>query len=776
VLLLVLALLTWVGMQQLSTPDVVPASAPATEFSGERAMEHLRAITSEPRAVGLPGHTATRQYLVDQLQAMGLEPQVQATSVVLAGEEGAEGFGAGTVYTVVARIPGSDSTGAIALNAHYDSGATGPGAMDAGSGVVTILETLRAIQAGPVLRNDLIVVFADAEEEGMLGAAAFNEQHPWARDVRLALYYEGAGGDGPALLYATSEDDSWLVSEYLDVAPEPSGSSLMSAIVDLFTSGRLDCDLGEYTEEGSAGLGFVVLGDTPAYHTIRDNADEIDPGSIQQEGANTLAAVRHFGTLDLSDMPRSGDRVVFNIWQGVVVHYAISWVIPLSAIVTALVAGLLVAGFRRGELTTRGLVAGTLVFLIGTPVTVVIAALLWFVIRAFNSDYQVMLIGSYRAGYYVVALSLVTIALMVAIFTLLSSRVRRHDLAAGALLGSLPSLWVVGLAAPAMSYLVTWPLLFAMLPLAWAILARARATHPWWRVLVLSVAAIPTIVLLPGTLHAMMGLVNRMEGLTGIALLGVLMLFVAPLVGLLVPHVQFVSGEVDEPRRRWFLPATAALVAFALIAWGNATSGFDAEHPRPNQIAYELNADTGQAQWVSFDRNLDAWTKQLFPDGSERVEHESVMLGTQTAFVAPAPVTSVASPEVVVLRDTTDGELRTLRLRLASPRGARIMAAELDVPGELVALSVDGRPIDLSTLDWARDGAFPVVYRNAPAAGWELTLAVRAIGPVVVQVEETKDGLPAIPGTTIQPRPADMMPAPAFARDPTIVTKTFSFE
>ena len=45
-LLLVLVLLVWVGMRPLSTPDVVPATAPAAEFSAERAMEHLQVIAA----------------------------------------------------------------------------------------------------------------------------------------------------------------------------------------------------------------------------------------------------------------------------------------------------------------------------------------------------------------------------------------------------------------------------------------------------------------------------------------------------------------------------------------------------------------------------------------------------------------------------------------------------------------------------------------------------------------------------------------------------------
>lgn len=100
-LLLVLALLVWTGLQQLSTPEVIPATAPAGEFSAERAMQHLRVIASEPRAVGLPGHTAARQYLVEQLQAMGLVPQVQTTSIVQPGEAGVEGFGAGVAACLV---------------------------------------------------------------------------------------------------------------------------------------------------------------------------------------------------------------------------------------------------------------------------------------------------------------------------------------------------------------------------------------------------------------------------------------------------------------------------------------------------------------------------------------------------------------------------------------------------------------------------------------------------------------------------------------------------
>jgi Zn-dependent M28 family amino/carboxypeptidase len=37
---------------------------------------------------------------------------------------------------------------------------------------VTILETMRAIKAGPPLKNDVICLFTDGEEVGLMGARA----------------------------------------------------------------------------------------------------------------------------------------------------------------------------------------------------------------------------------------------------------------------------------------------------------------------------------------------------------------------------------------------------------------------------------------------------------------------------------------------------------------------------------------------------------------------------------------------------------------------------
>src|SRR5690606_40404862 len=61
----------------LQPPPVVPASAPATEFSAGRAREHLRVLAEQPRPIGSAAHSRSREYVIRVLRDLGLEPGVQ---------------------------------------------------------------------------------------------------------------------------------------------------------------------------------------------------------------------------------------------------------------------------------------------------------------------------------------------------------------------------------------------------------------------------------------------------------------------------------------------------------------------------------------------------------------------------------------------------------------------------------------------------------------------------------------------------------------------------
>src|SRR5918998_1570470 len=65
------------GALPTSLPDPVPVSAPPTEFSSGRALEHIRAIARRPHPMGSAENAAVRNYLVEELNALGLQAEVQ---------------------------------------------------------------------------------------------------------------------------------------------------------------------------------------------------------------------------------------------------------------------------------------------------------------------------------------------------------------------------------------------------------------------------------------------------------------------------------------------------------------------------------------------------------------------------------------------------------------------------------------------------------------------------------------------------------------------------
>jgi acetylornithine deacetylase/succinyl-diaminopimelate desuccinylase-like protein len=217
---------------QFAVPAAQSAAAPETAFSAARAIPHIEAVAVAPRPQGSEAAAAARAYISGELRALGLTPEVQ-TAATLRTTEGTDTVFGATVVNVMARIPGTDSSGAIVLSGHYDSGPNALGAGDCGSCVATLLEVGRALLAGPRLRNDVILLFPDGEETQLFGSRAFMQQHPWAKDVRFALNLESQGTNGPAVFYVSSEHDARVAGEVIASA-EPAAWSFLNSIVRKF--------------------------------------------------------------------------------------------------------------------------------------------------------------------------------------------------------------------------------------------------------------------------------------------------------------------------------------------------------------------------------------------------------------------------------------------------------------------------------------------------------------------------------------------------------------
>lgn len=345
-------LLAVVSVTSQHAPAAVPADAPATDFSSGRALRHVEAISRRPHPIGSLEHEAVRGYVVNELALMGLAPEVQEATAV--NDRWGVPYRAATVRNVLARLKGTGQGRAILLAAHYDSVTTGPGAGDNAVAVGALLETLRALKAGAPLRNNVIFLFTDGEEVGLLGAKAFVEGHPWAKDVGLTLNFDARGNGGPSFMFETSDGNGRLMREFAEAAPHPAAGSLGYEIYRLLPN---DTDASVFKGTGLAGFNFAFIDGATKYHTMLDSYANVDERSLQHHGSYALALTRRFGGVDLP-APKQPNEVYFNPYGELFLHYPGGLVLPLAVLVLSAFAAVVALGLKRRRVTAAGIALG----------------------------------------------------------------------------------------------------------------------------------------------------------------------------------------------------------------------------------------------------------------------------------------------------------------------------------------------------------------------------------------------------------------------------------
>jgi hypothetical protein len=762
-LLTFLFLLFWLilCLYQENAPSAVAANAPAAEFASGRAVSHLQVLAKQPHPIGSTEHGVVRDYIFNTLAADGLQPAIQTTTVV--NRDADSILLAGTTQDVVARLPGTSNTKALLLAAHYDSKAQSFGASDDGAGVAAMLETLRALKSGAPLRNDVIFLFTDCEEEGLLGSNAFVTEHPWAGDVGLVLNFEARGSSGPSIMFETSRDNGWLVQEFAKAAPHPVANSLSSEVYKLLPN---TTDFSAFTAHGLQGLNFAYIDGFPAYHTLLDNRQTIDERSLQHHGSYALALARHFGNLDLHQN-RTPDRVYFDLFGAVLVHYSKSWVLPLSLFGLLLFVALLVVGLRFGILTVRGVGLGFVAFLVTAVVVVGLESLLWMAIFRLRYALEIRPPGlTYFNSIYLLGFAALAVAITVSLYNLALRKTSAENLAAGALVWWVLLTLFVSFYLPGASYLLIWPLVFAILGLAGYCILKHRRSFTGLGIMVLLAGVVPGLTLLVPLIYQL----SISLTFNWIWLIAIVMLLQ---LGLLVPHLAIITRNA-----KWLLPAGAAVLALCCIAAPSLISGSNAQHPKFNSLFYALNADTGQATWATVDPSPDEWTRQFLsaqPQRKPLAEFLPQFLSNDRFLQNAAPATALSLPQVEVIQDETNGGVRNLRLRVKSTRGAPLLAFFIDSKVEVLSGSVNEEQFDQNNTALLRSNktGFSLRYLAAPADGVLLSMQLRATEPLKIRVVDQSYGFPEVPG--FNARPDSMIPWSNSLTDTTMVSRSFVF-
>jgi hypothetical protein len=731
--LCVLAGATYLALALMSAPPPLPADAPAAEFSAGRAMQNLAVIAREPRPMGVSqAHAAVRDYLLGETRALGLEPEVQKTFGVRLVSAG--WVIAGAVENILVRLPGTDPEGAILLTAHYDSAPGVPGAADNGSGVVTLLELLRALQAGPPLRQDVIVFFTDGEEPGTIGTHAFVAQHPWFHDVRGVINLDTITDAPPTLVPESGGSGPWIRA----LARSASRPAFASLPFDLFPGG--DTDLLPFAQAGVPSADLYAAGGFPELHTAEDRIEIVNPAAVQHVGDQLLALVRTLGDQPTFD-ERALDQTFFPI-LGRLVHYPTGWALPLAILAGLVYAGTLLYGFRKGELTWRGLGLGFVAFLVGLVLSVATANLLWSAIQAVHPQYGYSVLHPHLSDDWLYAVTFIafTLAVYGLLIAVLRKRTSGLDLASGALAMWVPAGIAAAIVVPATSYLASWTLLAGSLALVLGLAVAPRAgLRPLSGVGFLASAVLVTWLWVPVISTAYLGAFTMVSILVGLAALW---------LGSIMPILEWISAP-----KRWMLPTAAALVAVGSLVAGHILVGIHSPPPLINPMGYWLDASTGEASWIAFSEALDERQSRILVDPLRRPYTEIFPEAPPyTVLTTAAPALDLAGPYLDVVDDGWVDGRRALRLRTTTSMHDRLYVI---VPPDALVLALtiphNGR-MSLPPCD----GAFVLRFDGMPVEGVEVGFELDADGPVEVLLVEERTGLPSFPGLPTEPQPGTM--------------------
>jgi Peptidase family M28 len=242
------------------------------------AMEIRPGVTLTDRFT-LEHRQEARTYLAGVLTRAGLTPERQDYSAD--GEN---------VYAVIAcGRPGAE---AVVVGAHYDSVRNAPGANDDGTGVAAVAAVADAFGHAPPRTRDLIVVFFDQEERGLIGSRAFAQMiadehrpvhavhtidqmgwdHNGNRAIELELPYEGA------------------VELYRQAAAR------LKLDIPMFTTSETGSDHQSFRQLGFPAVGLTEEyhhGDTtPFIHKPGDTFDTVDFGYLASTTRLMIEALR----------------------------------------------------------------------------------------------------------------------------------------------------------------------------------------------------------------------------------------------------------------------------------------------------------------------------------------------------------------------------------------------------------------------------------------------------------------------------------------------------
>jgi len=560
-------------------------------FSALNTKKHMDIMASECHFMGTEENRKVRDYILGEFEKLNIP-----TEVFTGYCEQAYGSYKQIAKTenIIATIKGSGTGKSLVLAGHYDSVLSAPGAADDVHAVACMIETARLLK-DENLKNDLVFLITDGEEQGLLGAKAFVESKDLS-SIGMVLNYEARGNSGAGIFFEWSEGNAWLAKEMRKAASNPVASSMAYEIYNKLPN---DTDFTHFKTAGLKGINHAFIDGFSFYHNPADTPERINMRSVQHTGENMWRMAMHFGNADISDIPTDTNASFFNFF-GLLVIYPASLDFIILLLLLA-VTGLCFYRDLKTGLSIKSILYHLFIIIICSILSVVSCIGLSFLLFDIYPQYAHFYTGQfYNHKWYILA----AIGIAILFSKLLNSGLKNLKALQSAGLTLLCLIAVLSyLVLPTASYLIAIPGLGLSLyyyashyPLKDKLLNKNYLRY-----------LLSTVVL------GVWGPVI----ITLFLAFSIKLLFVPALMAILILLASVILfPETWEGKHYIYLGILFLLSGLGAAHWYSSPTP---EKPLPSSLYYQYNFDSKNAYWITNDPDINEGNRSIMAE-AEKIE------------------------------------------------------------------------------------------------------------------------------------------------------------
>lgn len=735
----------------------IESNQDATSFSVEKAKGHVDKMAELEHFTGSEGHSKVRNYLILELEKLGLQPHVQQDFSTTYNK----GLSIAVPENIIAKIKGKNPDApALMLLSHYDSGVHSSfGAADAASGVAAILVAVESYLASNIQpQQDIIILFSDTEEVGLNGANLFVEAHPWASNIGLVVNFEARGSAGPSsMVLEINSGNKELIKHFSKAAiPNPFANSLMYSVYKLLPNST---DSTVFREKANIpSIFFAFIDDHYNYHTALDTSENLSLASLNQQGVYALGLLNYFSSAPVSNLNSNSDYVYFNFPFVGMIYFSTAVVLLLIIVGFVSLFALVYVGIQKHLITLKSIGKCLLVVVFTLLFAFIIGNYGWKLIQFSYPQYELILQGfPYNGASYIIAFVCLAVAFFFTIFNQFGLKWKAIEVLSIAVfiwlvLSLLAYFYLVGA-----SYFVI-PAMFGLFSL-WCLIVFKMNNQ-----LLHFLLALPLLfTIVPFVYYFPVGL-----GLSAVFVSCLFAVLILLLISPLLANFQALRG------------LSFLLFCTSLFYLGNAhiNSNFNTSQPRPSSLVFCQDNDANESFWASYDFELSKWNSMYFKGNSTidtLINFES-KYANRFKFASHAEDINIAASSHSVELMNQDSTSKRFKFSLTPNRELNRYEAFFDRAIEIDKVSINGKFIDI---DFANQFSprnlrfFNYYVANQEALTIEFTAFTNE--DFNLRIYESAYDLINHPKLNVQNRPSDEIPTPFVLNDATILTYTIPF-